>query len=314
MGLIPFYLKTIKIEIRNKGILTMAQHNLVHMFGVVQTEPTVRVNDETGQPEMAMLYLEVATASRRYESSNRDMRPQFIQICVRTTAPDTTAIVAGLHENDLVILKGVVSTKNVTKQVVCKNCGEVFSVREGKQPVEGEDIEDGDDDATSMITYVTPIAIDVRNTNLTEDEAHQMLLKVREMSNEVQLIGNLCADPKPFEGGKATSYQLGVNRKYFQRYDDPSITADYPYIRSLGVQAESDIEALRMGSMVLVDGFLKTRYFDRKSKCPYCGTIRTWTDYCIEVVPYSVEYIRDYKTGKERLEEKMGLLESQDID
>lgn len=293
----------------------MAQHNLVHLFGTVQTEPTVRVNDETGQPEMAMLYLEVATASRRYESSNKDLRPQFSQICVRTTDPATTTIMAGLHENDLVVLKGVVSTKNVNKQVICKNCGEVFSVRDGKQNIESEDgAEEEDDAATSMITYVTPIAIDVRNTNLTEDEAHQLLLQVREMSNEVQLVGNLCADPKPFEGGKATSYQLGVNRKYFQRYDDPSTFADYPYIRSLGVQAESDIEALHKGSMVLVDGFLKMRYFDRKSKCLYCGTIRTWTDYCMEVVPYSVEYLRDYKTGKERLEEKMGQLEAADID
>lgn len=292
----------------------MAQHNLVHLFGVVQTAPTVRVNDETKEPEAAMLYLEVATASRRYESSNKDMWPQFAQICVRTAAPDTTAIVASLHENDLVVLKGVVSTKNVNKQVICKNCGEAFAVREGKQKTDEFESDVEDDAATSMITYVTPIAIDVRKTNLTEDEAHQLLLQVREMSNEVQLIGNLCADPQSFEGGKATSYQLGVNRKYFQKYDDPSTFADYPYIRSLGVQAENDVEALHKGSLVLVDGFLKMRYFDRKSKCPYCGTIRTWTDYCMEVVPYSVEYILDYKTGKERLEEKMGKLEEQNID
>lgn len=292
----------------------MAQHNLVHLFGVVQTAPTVRINDETKEPEAAMLYLEVATASRRYESSNKDMWPQFAQICIRTAAPDTTAIVAGLHENDLVVLKGVVSTKNVNKQVICKNCGEAFAVREGKQKTDEFESDVEDDAATSMITYVTPIAIDVRKTNLTEDEAHQLLLQVREMSNEVQLIGNLCADPQSFEGGKATSYQLGVNRKYFQKYDDPSTFADYPYIRSLGVQAENDVEALHKGSLVLVDGFLKMRYFDRKSKCPYCGTIRTWTDYCMEVVPYSVEYILDYKTGKERLEEKMGKLEEQNID
>lgn len=291
----------------------MAQHNLVHLFGVVQTAPTVRVNDETGVPETAMLYLEVATAARRYESSNKDMRPQFVQICVRTTAPDTTSIVAGLHENDIVVLKGVLSTKNVNKQVICKNCGEAFAVREGKQKTEAEETDAEDDAATSMITYVTPITIDVRKTNLAEDEAHQFLLQVREMSNEIQLIGNLCANPQSFEGGKATSYQLGVNRKYFQRYDDPSTFADYPYIRSLGTQAENDIEALHKGSLVLVDGFLKMRYFDRKSKCPYCGTVRTWTDYCLEVVPYSVEYLQDYKNGKERLAEKEESLETSDI-
>lgn len=286
----------------------MAQHNLVHLFGVVQTEPTVRIDEETGQPAEAMLYLEVATSSRKYENANEDIHPQFIQICVRATAPDTAKVTASLHENDIVVLKGVVSTKNVNKQVICKQCGEAFPVRESKHTEAEQDEED--DEATSMITYVTPIAMDVRKTNLTENEAQQFLLQVREMSNEVQLIGNLCADPKSFEGGKATSYQLGVNRKFYQKYDDPSINADYPFIRSLGTQAENDIEALHKGSLVLVDGFLKMRHFDRKSTCPYCGTVRSWTDYCLEVVPYSVEYLLNYKTGKERLAEKQEALDA----
>ena len=288
----------------------MAQHNLVHLFGVVQTEPTVRINDETQKPEEAILYLMVVTSSRKFANGNEDSQPQLTPVRIRASLPETVETVASLHENDVVVLKGVLSTKNVNKQIVCKNCGQPFSVR---KPGSGETKENPDDEEAEnngMLTYVTPISLDVRKTNMTEEEAQKFLFKVREMSNEVQLIGNLCADPKPWEGGQATAYQLGVNRKFYQKTDDPSNNADYPFVRSYGTQAENDIEALHKGSLVLVDGFLKMRYFERSNDCPYCGTTRTWTDYCMEVVPYSVEYLANYKTGKERLAEKEAAMEA----
>lgn len=299
-----FWLTAIKIyryQKYQKGIV-MAQHNMVHLFGVVQTEPTVRIDDETQKPQEAILYLLVVASSRKYEGSGGNPQPELTPVRIRATLPETVSTVASLHENDVVVLKGVLSTRNVNKQIVCKNCGRPYAVRSKKKESGQEN--QGEDEGNGMLTYVTPIALDVCRTHLTEEEAQKYLFQVREMSNEVQLIGNLCADPQPWEDGKVTAYQLGVNRKFYQKTDDPSVNADYPFIRSYGLQAENDIEALSKGSLVLVDGFLKMRYFDRQNTCPYCGATRSWTDYCLEVVPYSVEYLLNYKTGKQRLAEK----------
>lgn len=279
----------------------MAQHNIVHLYGTVQTEPNVTIDDETGKPIAATLYLTVTNSARKVDGV--ESPPEIIPVRVRATSAETTCILAKAKLNDMVVIKGVVSTKNVIKQITCKECGQRFSAN-------SKEDNDSSEEATGMITYVTPIAVDIMKSNLTEEEAMKHLLMVREMSNEVQLIGNLCADPKAWDNGKATAYQLGVNRKFYQIDDDPSIHADYPYVRAVGNQAENDIEALSKGSLVLVDGYLKMRYFDRKNVCPYCGATRTWTDYAMETVPYSVEYLANFKTGKERLAEKEAQLEA----
>lgn len=96
-----------------------------------------------------------------------------------------------------------------------------------------------------MITFITPIDFKVIDTtygdkispyaakytttygpeqeeakakmNAIMNEAKQELLRHREMSNEIQVIGNLCADPVQWENGRVTSYQLGVNRNFLSK-------------------------------------------------------------------------------------------------
>lgn len=292
----------------------MAQHNMVHLIGVVQTPPTVQINDETGNPDLVILYLMVTTASRKYARWENTEKPQLVPIRVRATMEDTTIPLSKAKPNDIVYLKGVLSTRNVNKQVRCKNCETVFSVNEPDEEEEPELDENGEPKPprpSGMLTYVTPTAVDVRSMNFDTQEAEAYLISLREMSNEVQLIGNLCADPVQWEEGRATAYQLGVNRKFYQTTDDPSIDADYPYIRSYGDQARNDIEALHMSSTVMVDGFLKMRQFKRQNVCPYCGATRTWNDLVLEAVPYSVEYLANYKTGEEREAEKQAAMEEE---
>lgn len=286
----------------------MAQHNMVHLIGIIQTEPTVRVDDETGEVKEVFLYIMTTTATRKYDRSMGEVIPKLVPIRVRATLEDTAPVLARVKPNDVVVLKGVLSTRNVVKQAKCENCGEIFPVNRTTDDQSGEEVA-----AAGMLTYVTPTAVDVRKTDLTADEALAYLTSIREMSNEVQLMGNLCSDPTPWDGGRITAYQLGVNRKFFQKTDDPTINADYPYIRSYGEQAENDIEALRTSSLVLVDGFLKMRTFMRTSTCPYCGATKDWSDYTMEVVPYSVEYLANYKTGAERQAEKEAMMATQDL-
>ena len=274
----------------------MAQHNIGHFYGMVQNKPTVTYNKETGAITSANVFIVTVTSSRRYMDGNEDDNISCEQIQLFSGVPSMARQMAELNPYDIIILKGTVNTRNIIKRVTCEKCGEKFDVngeRQGKNGI-----------ATSMITFVTPIDIDVRNTELDEEEAMQILLEHREMSNEVQIIGNLCGDPVQWEGGKATSYQLGVNRNFYLRDDDPSISSDYPYVRSYGDQALNDFEALQAKSCVLVDGFLKRRKFLRTNVCPHCGEQKSWTERVLEVIPYKVEYISGYKTGKERAEEK----------
>ena len=285
----------------------MAQHNIVHLYGMVHAEPSIIRDDDSLQPISATAYLLTANSSRRYMNNGESNIPEYEQVMITTKDPEVAAQMAQMHLYDIVLLRGTLNTRNVNKRPTCTSCGKKFAINEMRTT--NASGSDGEIYSTSMITFVTPIAVDIRAQNLDEDTASRMLMTFRELSNEIQIIGNLCSDPKQWESGRATSYQLGVNRKFYLKHDDPSVYADFPYVRSYGEQAENDFEALHAGSTVLVDGFIKMRTFTRKSTCPYCGTVNTWRDKVLEVVPYSVQYLANYKTGLEREEEKQSMLD-----
>ena len=270
------------------------QHNLVHLFGFVETEPKVVKDNETGAIKNVVLYLRTVTSSRKYMNANEDNAIVQDQVMVWCKDPAITKDMATLKPFDTLYLKGTINTKNVIKQTKCVNpdCidenGRIHSY-----PVNQP--EDRDDAKPSMITYVTPIFIDIRETNMTEEDALASLIKRREISNEVQVIGNLTTTPKKHEHGMATSYQIGVTRKFFVKGDSQETTSDYPYIRSYGEQGEADYAALEKDSGVLIDGFLKTRRFERTCECPYCHTEKKWENSVLEIIPYSVQYLSNYK-------------------
>lgn len=309
----------------------MAQHNIGHFYGVVCTNPTILKDDETGKVVTTSFHILTVTSSRQYEGANEVSMPEQNQIMIRSGVPETAMRLARVRLHDIIILKGSINTRNVPKQVTCLDCQRRFNVSEAARMME-ESTEDSSTASdkrklSGMVTFITPIDFDVRETkygdmtididnkDLDEDikkeaklevrkEALQFINEHREMSNEIWVLGNLCADPVQWEDGRVTAYQLGVNRKFYLRDDDPSTASDYPYIRSMGKQADNDIDALCKGSLVLVDGFVRLRKFQRESVCPYCGAHKQWLDKVLEIIPYSVQYLSGYKTGKERLDEK----------
>ena len=131
----------------------------------------------------------------------------------------------------------------------------------------------------------------------SKDVVKKWLLWMAEISNRIFLIGNLCNDPSynPIDnGGRVCTYQLGINRKIFIRDDDPSVRADFPWVKSLGEQADKDYEALRKGSLVYIDGSIQSRNdFIVQKTCEYCGTLCDKKDSSMEIVPYSVEYLKN---------------------
>lgn len=316
----------------------MAQYNMAHFYGVVSAPPSVSVNKETGEKKQVTLYIYTVTSARQYDSGNEVYNAELNQIRVRTGISEIVGEMANLRMGDIIAMKGSINTKNVPKGIKCPNCGALINVAASSSKkksilsISEPDATDSSEYALGMITFITPIDFKVIDTtygdkispyaakytttygpeqeeakakmNAIMNEAKQELLRHREMSNEIQVIGNLCADPVQWENGRVTSYQLGVNRNFFIKDDDPAVHSDFPFIRSMGMQADKDIEALKKGSLVLVDGFVRMRKFNRENVCEKCNSTKKWVDKVLEIVPYTVQYLDKYKTEKEIEEDK----------
>ena len=289
----------------------MAQYNSVHLYAMVKVDPKVVRDDSTGAVKRATMVLTCSSSPRQTGDRAEDNIVSFDDVLVLSRIPEMGQRMAQARANDIVLLKGTLNTRDAPKQAICEECGQKFIVNEMKQAEN-----DGDDSKnTSMITFFTPIEFDIIRTGLSQDDALKDLIAHREISNEVQVIGNLCADPKSWSNGKVTSYQLGITRKYFLPDDNPNIVADYPYVRVYGQQALNDIEALSKSSLVFIDGCLKLRRFPRISTCPNCGAQKKWTDRVMEIVPFvnAVEYLDGYKTGLQRAAAKQQELENSSL-
>jgi single-stranded DNA-binding protein len=197
--------------------------------------------------------------------------------------------------NDIIMLKGVIHTQALKKTSFCPNCT------------------DADGSATKNETFgnlvtVTPIHV-IKIKSYGDDKASAVddVIEHGEMSNCIQVYGTLLKDPKLFTTKKnirITQYPIAINRKFTVRTDDPSIKTDYPIVKSYGEQALNDKMYLHYQSEIIVDGFLQGRTVTRKCKCKNCGKIYEWTDNCMEIVPYAVEYVKNYKTPDDIAEEK----------
>lgn len=278
----------------------MARHNIVHIYGFVHVQPNI-IKNEAGKIESVITHVILVSSSRPIIDNNAEEFATFDQAMVLTRDPEMAKKMATLNVNDVIVLKGTLNTRNVPKIITCENCHKQFLVsKNGEKDLALARVsaETEQDLYTSMKTFITPIALDIRKTGLTQEEAMNFIINMREMSNEVQLVGRLCIDPVQWEGGKATTYQLAVVRQFYVKDDNPQTRTDYPYIRVYGEQAESDYRALSKSSMVLVDGTLKTRRFRRTNTCPECKCVKEWYDKVLEVVPYSVQYLKDYKTAE----------------
>lgn len=129
----------------------------------------------------------------------------------------------------------------------------------------------------------------------TEEEALRAMK--RQVSNLVRVMGNVCGPPSynPIDnGGRVCTYQLGVNRKVYVREDDPSVKADFPWVKSLGDQADRDRDALRVGSLAFVEGSIQARDdFLMEKECEACGEKNKVRGQAMEIVPFHVKYVKN---------------------
>lgn len=259
----------------------MAKHNYVLLNGMVTQEPRI-IRDEEGNYLRAMCSLTVIRGERDFGDNIKNLK--YDCPVIMTGIPEKVEEISNWHTNDMVEIKGVLTTKEVRKATICKECGH-------KNIAEGN------------VVYINPIFMERRESGLTKEESLALLQKRCEISNCLTVIGTLCRDVDIYRAGKGPAtaqYQLAVNRKFRLKDDSAEIRTDYPWVKSYGNIAEDDSKFLKQGSVVFIDGMLQTRDIIRTTNCEECGENYQWQDSAMEIVPYEVEYLQNFITVEEQ--------------
>lgn len=259
----------------------MAKHNYVLLNGLVTQEPRI-IRDDDGNYLRAMCSITVIRGERDFGDTIKNLK--YDCPVIMTGMPAKVEEIASWHMNDMVEIKGVLTTKEVKKATICKECGH-------KNVVEGN------------VVYINPIWMERKENELTKEQALELLQKRCEVSNCLTVIGTLCRDVDVYRGGKGPTtaqYQLAVNRKFRLKDDSAEIRTDYPWVKSYGGIAEDDSKFLKQGSVVFIDGMLQTRDILRTTTCEECGTSYQWQDSAMEIIPYEVEYLQNFITAEEQ--------------
>ena len=271
----------------------MARLNNCILYGFIENRPQFTVDPETNEHLSGMVYLHVVRGYRDDHAGKKYMRHDFPLII--SMDKEVLREMETWKENDIVMVKGVVTTTPIEKPSYCPNCKD-----ENGRATENL--------ARGILLYVTPIYASKAGECADKKEALSRVVDAREISNIVLCYGNLVRDPKYFKtitGTVITQYQVVMERKFRIRADSPDNRVDWPWVKSYGNQAIEDKLRLTKGSEVYIDGVLQARTVHRKTKCECCGEIYQWDDHTLEIVPYDVEYLNNYKTD-EILEKEEG--------
>lgn len=266
----------------------MAKINIVNIYGRVHKQPVISKDRETGDFHFGFCYVDTVRSLRSVGDNLRYVKHDKPMILSRSE--EILLQMEKWQVNDIVLIKGVVHSQPLTKQSFCPNC-------------KGPDGKSTRNETLGNLVSVTPIYMStVRSYGDNKMAAVEDVIKNRELSNQVQVYGTLLKDPKIYttkKGVQITQYPIAINRKFLVQQDDPTIKTDYPWVKSYGEIARDNKLFLKYQSEVVVDGFLQARNVKRKCKCANCGKTYEWTDNCMEIVPYSVEYIKGCRSREE---------------
>lgn len=252
------------------------KYNRVTLYGIAAASPTI-IKDEEGEYKKGFLPISVIK-STRYTGELSTLLQQNVPI-IMSKNPAIIEEMAKIERYDSVYVKGVLTTSATKKSAKCTDCGAIQQ-------------KDG------VIGYITPVHCTITKRNGDQKTAAEDLFKNREISNEIQLIGNVCADPERVPVAAkilVVQYQLAITRTY--RVDEEK--TDFPWIKVFADNAKEDLKRIRTGSKVLVDGCLQARNTPRHDICERCGKAFEWSDFEMEVVPYETEYLANYVTDED---------------
>ena len=252
--------------------------NDVRLFGQLVQDPKYYKKKNADLPYR--MSLSVKTMSRYLNSSDRG-KLMYDEVVVMSKSPDMIVYAAKeLRSNDIVYIKGMLCTADVTRKQVCGNCGETYE-------------EDG------FTCYVHPIKIVKFNSGLSEEDGNILIQDNAEVSNEVILDGAICSDINYMEERHYAYYKLAVRRSFHILEDDAEKRTDYPAINTYYDQAKNDSIYARRGTRMNIRGAIRVRSVTRTITCPYCQTEDTLDYRVLEVVASNINYTANWQKPPE---------------
>ncbi|MBP3278168.1 MAG: single-stranded DNA-binding protein [Butyrivibrio sp.] len=268
----------------------MGRQNIAFLYARVHKPPQINKDVETGEYLFGTVYLDTVRGLREVEDDLKYVKHEFPLVVSREK--EQLDKMAEWKENDIVLVKGVITSKAIMKASYCPHCTD-------------ENGNHWKNEVKSNLVYITPIFVEkLKSYGEDKTAAREDLVDHREISNQLYVMGRVLKDPKLFTTKKnvqITQYPIALNRKFTIRTDDPSIRTDWPIVKSYGERARDDKLYLQYESDVLIDGFVQARTVTRKMICPHCGKLYEWKDNSMEVAAYDVEYVNGYKS-KEQVE------------
>ncbi len=264
----------------------MAKLNFVSLYGFVEAKPDIRLDKETGDPVSALSYIHVIRSHRDDHSGKKFTKHDFPLVVSLNSA--ITQEMMDWEPFDVVNMKGTINTRKIIKPSFCPHCN-------------------AKNEKNGVLMYVTPIYARLAKRCETKKDALKETIASREISNMVFSFGRLMTDPTCFKtkaGTVVSQFKIAVGRKYRVVTDDEDIKTDWPWVKTYGKEAVEAKMKLSRGSEIYVDGAIQARTIRRKTKCASCGQIYTWNDRTLELVPYALEYVGNYKTDEMLREER----------
>lgn len=266
----------------------MGRQNIVFIYARVHRDPQINKNAETGEYNFGTVYVDTVRGLRAVEDNIKYVKHDHPLIMAREK--EILDEMSLWKENDIVIVKGVVTSKAIMKTSYCPHCHNDDGTPTANQ-VKGN------------LVYITPIFAErLKSYGEDKNAAITDIVDHREISNQIYCLGRLIKEPKLFttkQGVQITQYPIALNRKFTIRTDDPNIRTDWPIVKSYGEKARDDKLYLQYESDVLIDGFIQARTVHRKMKCPVCGEEYEWADNSMELAAYDVEYVNGFKTREQ---------------
>ena len=259
----------------------MPRLNRVQLFGILAKDP-----EYTDEDRSEIKVTVQTTIGKRFSPESGEYEDKYEYIRVLSNDPKLVPEIESWKKNDFVLVNGIFSTRNVEAVAWCWSCG-------AETPI------------TETMEYVLPDFVQCV-AHPQEEETEEWLRKYAYLSNKAEFLGCLGNDPEYVEvttrKGRPVNfcqYQLILNRTFHIGSGQNDKKTDAVYVKSYN-NASEDATRLQKGSCVFIDGYLQTRQFRKKIRCPECNLMFRKPSKTIEIVPYFTEYLEGYRAGKER--------------
>ena len=260
----------------------MARHNDAIIYGFVQRAPDIYISDDPAKPVCKGMTQLLVVKDYRKQNTFID-KINFQNLLIISGNKEQVEQMKRWEQGDMVLVKGAITTKDINKKKTCPHCNNA-NIRKGN------------------VVFINPIWSDILEKNVSVEEAAEKLKQRSEISNKIMVLGELCTEPKAFtleSGVLLTTYQMQIYRKFMVKETHAEDRVDFPWVKTYGKIAKTNLEYLRNGSTVLIDGYVQTRKIVKHPTCEFCGKSFDWPDVSVDIVPYSVEFLKNYRTKEE---------------